>query len=103
LPFAILERPSFTPRDVLLLLVLGILCTAVAHSLFIAGLRGIRARTASMIACLEPVYGAVLAALFLQEVPAARTVAGGLVVLAVAFYATFHAGRADAGSKQVQG
>jgi drug/metabolite transporter (DMT)-like permease len=89
LPFAVLHWPSLTPRDVGLLLILGLLCTAVAHSLFIAGMRGVRTRTASMIACLEPVYGSVLAAALLGEVPALRTIAGGLVVVVVALYATF--------------
>jgi drug/metabolite transporter (DMT)-like permease len=95
LPFVVLERPTFTTRDVLLLLVLGVLCTAVAHSLFIAALHGLKARTASMITCLEPVYGTILAALFLDEVPSMRTVLGGVIVLAVAFRATVRAGRED--------
>jgi drug/metabolite transporter (DMT)-like permease len=93
LPFVVLRWPALTPRDVLLLAVLGVLCTAVAHALFIASLRGITARTASMIACLEPVYGTVLAALLLREIPPGRTVAGGLLVLAVAFAASLHAGK----------
>jgi drug/metabolite transporter (DMT)-like permease len=93
LPFVVPAWPAFTVRDVLLLAVLGVLCTAVAHSLFIAGLHGVRARTASMIACLEPVYGAALAAVVLGEIPTLRTLLGGTVVLGVAFYATLHAGR----------
>ena len=73
-------------------LVLGVLCTAAAHSLFIAGMRTITARTASMIACLELVYGPIFAAVLLGEVPSGRIVLGGLVVVGVAFYATFKAG-----------
>lgn len=88
LPFVIAEGPALTLRDVLMLAVLGILCTAVAHSLFIAGMHGISARTASMIACLEPVYGTLLAALLLHEIPTLRTVLGGILILGVAFYAT---------------
>jgi drug/metabolite transporter (DMT)-like permease len=91
LPLVLLRWPALTPRDVLLLGVLGVLCTAVAHALFIASLRGITARTASMIACLEPVYGTGLAALLLMEGPTDRTLAGGLLILAVAFVATFRA------------
>ncbi len=95
LPLAFSEGPEFDARDVLLLLVLGVFCTALAHSLFIAGLHGVRARTASMITCLEPVYGTVLAALLLDEVPTTRTLLGGAIILAVAFYATLQAGRGD--------
>ena len=94
LPFAVLKRPDLlTMRDILLLAILGVICTALAHALFIASLHGVRARTASMIACLEPVYGAALAALILGDIPTARTVVGGSVVLGVAFYATLRAGR----------
>jgi drug/metabolite transporter (DMT)-like permease len=88
LPFIFRQPPTLTSHDVLMLVVLGVFCTAVAHSLFIAGMRGVTARTASMIACLEPVYGTILAVVFLDEIPTLRTVLGGLLVLGVAFYAT---------------
>jgi drug/metabolite transporter (DMT)-like permease len=95
LPFVLGQWPHFTLRDVLLLGVLGVFCTAVAHSLFIAGMHAIPARTASMIACLEPVYGTILALLFLDEVPTWRTLLGGAIILAVAVYATLRAGRSS--------
>jgi len=41
-----------------------------------------------MIACLEPVYGPILAFLLLDERPAVRTFIGGAIILGVAFYAT---------------
>jgi drug/metabolite transporter (DMT)-like permease len=91
-PFVLPRWPALTASDVALFLILGILCTAVAHALFIAGMHGVKARTASMIACLEPIYGALFAALFFGEVPSARTTVGGLIVLAVAYYATVHGG-----------
>jgi len=88
LPFVVADWPALTLRDVQLLFVLGVLCTAVAHSLFIAGMHGISARTASMIACLEPAYGVLFAILFFHEIPPPRTVLGGILILGVAFYAT---------------
>jgi len=60
----------------------------VAHSLFIAGMHSISARTASTIACLEPVYGSFLAVLFLGEELALRTILGGILILGVALHAT---------------
>jgi drug/metabolite transporter (DMT)-like permease len=93
LPFAAAVWPEWTWRDAVWMLALGVVCTALSHSLFIAGLAGVRARTASMIACLEPVYGALLAALLLDEVPSPRTCVGGTLVLAVALYATARAAR----------
>jgi drug/metabolite transporter (DMT)-like permease len=101
-PFVLPQWPPLAARQVLLLVVLGVFCTAVAHALFITGLRGVRARTASMIACLEPVYGTALAALLLREVPSVRTTVGGLLVLGVAFYATVRPGGDEGAVKHAQ-
>lgn len=88
LPFVLTAVPTVTVADLLLLAVLGILCTAVAHSLFIAGMSRVSARTASTIACLEPVYGTLLAVLFLGDSLPLRTILGGIVILGVALHAT---------------
>jgi len=64
-----------------LLAVLGVVCTALSHALFIRGLTFVRAQLASIIACLEPVYGIVLAYLLLHEIPSLHTLAGGGVIL----------------------
>jgi drug/metabolite transporter (DMT)-like permease len=76
------------PRELGLLAVLGLGCTALAHTLFIASLRRVPAHAASVVAALEPVYGTVLALLLLGEVPAPRTVAGGTLIVAAALVAT---------------
>ena len=72
---------AVTTNAVLLVVVLGVLCTALAHTLFIASMVRLSAHTASVVAALEPVYGMALAALLLQEIPDARTCVGaGLIV-----------------------
>lgn len=81
LPFLFFLRPALSGRDILLLVILGTVCTAASHTLFIKGMRSIKAQTASIISSLEPVYGIVLALLFLDEVPSIRTVAGGCIIL----------------------
>lgn len=88
LPFYFLLRPTFTAQDVGLLLLLGVLFTAVAHVLFISGLATVKAQTASIIASLEPVYGIFMAALFLDEIPSTRTLLGGAIILATTLYAS---------------
>jgi drug/metabolite transporter (DMT)-like permease len=80
LPFLFFQPSSLTARDMLLLAFLGIVCTAGSHTLFIKGLRRVRAQTASIISTLEPVYGIVLAYLMLGEAPSSRTLGGGLVI-----------------------
>lgn len=75
---------AFGVREFALLALLGIAFTALAHGLFISSLRAVRARVASVVATLEPVYGITLALLILREVPAARTVVGGMIILSAA-------------------
>ena len=74
--------------DLLLLALLGVVFTALAHTLFIGGLRGVKAQTASLIASLEPVYGIIFAALLLGEVPSPRTLLGGAIILGVVLYSS---------------
>ena len=81
LPFLFVMRPSLSGRDILLLIILGTVCTAGSHTLFIKGMRDIKAQTASIISSLEPVYGIFFAFLFLNEIPSLRTIVGGSVIL----------------------
>ncbi len=75
-------------REIALLLILGLACTALAHTLFIASLRVATAHGASVIAALEPVYGIVLAAALLGEVPGMRIIMGGALIVGAAVVAT---------------
>jgi drug/metabolite transporter (DMT)-like permease len=91
LPFALLAGPRIGARDIGLLVLLGVLGTAAAHTLFIDGLRRVPARTASVISSLEPVYGIFLAFVFLKESPSLRTLSGGVLILAATIIATIRA------------
>lgn len=88
LPALWILRPVFSAGDVGLLIMLGIVFTAVSHSLFINGLKNVPARTASVIASLEPVYGIVAAIFVLQEFPAWREILGGAIILGATAYVT---------------
>ena len=70
------------------LLVLGIIFTGIAHTLFINSMKSLQAQTASLIASLEPVYGIALAWIVLNEIPTLKMLLGGALILGVAFYAT---------------
>lgn len=72
---------SVSGRQLGLLAILGIVCTALSHVLFIRGLTFVRAQLASIVACLEPVYGIALAYLLLHEIPSVHTLVGGAVIL----------------------
>jgi drug/metabolite transporter (DMT)-like permease len=84
-----LSSLALSTGDIGLLLILGVLCTAVAHTLFIESLAVLRTQTASVISALEPVYGIVLAALLLGEVPNLRTLLGGGLVIGTTVWASW--------------
>jgi drug/metabolite transporter (DMT)-like permease len=82
-----------TPRDLGFILVLGVVCTALAHTLFIRSLRTLSAHTASVVTTLEPVYGIALAAVLLAEIPNAATLIGGAIIVGATLWATLSAPR----------
>lgn len=88
LPWVAVAAPVIGSRDLTLLVLLGVVFTGISHSLFIQGLATVRAQTASIIACMEPVYGILAAAVILGEIPSARVLTGGAVILACAGYAS---------------
>jgi len=88
LPFLFLAAPVFRLNDILLLSILGVIFTGLAHTLFIKGLASVKAQKASIIASLEPVYGIIAAILLLGAIPTLRVVLGGVIILGAAFYAT---------------
>jgi drug/metabolite transporter (DMT)-like permease len=94
LPFYFVFQPHLQTDEIFLLVILGIFCTAGSHSLFIKGMRYVPAQTAAIISSLEPVYGIVLALIFLKEIPSPRTILGGIIILATILIVTLK-GRTD--------
>lgn len=88
LPFVVSSIPMFSTQNILLLALLGIVFTAVPHSLFIKGMSHIKAQRASIISSLAPVYGIIFAMLLFSEIPSLRTIVGGTIILIAAFIAT---------------
>jgi len=86
LPVISLTKGSFTLPHVGMLMILGVICTAIAHSFFINGLRSVKVRSASIIVGLEPVYGIVIAMLFLHEIPSWKEICGGIAILSAATF-----------------
>lgn len=75
---------SLSAQSLLILVALGVFCTALAHTLFIAGLRDITAQLASVMAALEPVWGIFFGWMLLAEAPTARTLIGGALIVGAA-------------------
>ncbi len=91
LPFVLSRGEPMTRAAWIQVVVLGIAFTALPQTLFTSSMRHLTARTVSVIATLLPIYGAMLAAMFLNEIPAPRTVLGGGIIIAAVFLDTWRA------------
>ena len=63
------------------LIVLGVVFTALAHSLYVHSMKRLKAQQASIVISLEPVYGILFAALLLSELPEIKTLYGGVLIV----------------------
>ncbi|MEM6763997.1 MAG: DMT family transporter [Bacteroidota bacterium] len=89
IPFSVQHpMPQAFPQLGLLVL-LGVLFTAVAHSLFIFSLKELRTQLVSITACMEPVYGGLAALLFLGERPEPMILLGGSLIIGATLLASF--------------
>ena len=93
LPFSFEVIPEITPFQWGQLLVLGVFFTAVPHTLFAFSLLNLKAKTVSLVACVQVVYATIFAALLLSEWPQMMTIIGGLIVVSAAMYESYTAGR----------
>lgn len=80
------ETISIDDRQWGLLILLGVVFTALPHTLFAYGLLHLKAKTAGLIACVQVLYAAVFAALLLGEWLSLNVVIGGLIVVSAAMY-----------------
>ncbi len=71
-----------------MLILLGCLSTAMAHTFLSMSLKRLSAKTVGLISCNTPVFGALIAWLVLDETPSTMVYIGGAVILAVAAWET---------------
>ncbi|OUS30254.1 EamA family transporter [Gammaproteobacteria bacterium 45_16_T64] len=91
LPFISLPSKEIPIADWVLLFALGTFFTALPHTLFTDSLKYLKAKTVSLIASLQPLYGALFALWILGEQPSISTVVGGLIILSAATYESYSA------------
>ena len=87
-PWHTIEPNQITQNVWWLVLLLGVVFTAIPHALFTAALRHLSAKTISLVSCLQPFYGAILALIFLGETLDIKTAIGGILVVATAIFET---------------
>ena len=80
-PFLFLMNVTAIPSQIPYLLVLAVITTAVGHTLFVKSLNFFEVSTASIISSLQPIFGIILAYVFLNEIPSVNVYAGGFIIL----------------------
>lgn len=66
------------------LIFLGLVTTSVGHTLFLNSFRHFTITTASIISGMQPIYGIIIAIIFLNEIPSWRSwIGGGLILMTV--------------------
>lgn len=84
LPLGLGGMFALSGDSLLWLAVLGIMCTALSHFLFVHSLRSITARSAGLIIALEPVYAIAFAMILFNEQPTLRMALGAVLIIAAA-------------------
>ena len=67
------------------LLLIALLTTAIGHSLMVHSLKFFSASATTIISSIQPIFGIILAFLFVNEIPTMNTVWGGLLILSTVF------------------
>lgn len=91
LPALLFSRTTWSLPNFAGIAAIGLICTAIAHSLYVAAQRHVKAQTAGIISGMETVYGILFALLFLGEIPGPRELIGGAVILGVAVFSSLSA------------
>ena len=81
LPFILKISAQPSASDLAMLLFLGIITTALAHTLFITGLETLPAQLVGICSSLETVYGIIFALLLLGEIPTIREIIGAVIIV----------------------
>ncbi|CAN0269528.1 unnamed protein product, partial [Chrysoparadoxa australica] len=104
---AILMLPALfftTPKEILGqgegILALGVLTTAIGHSLFLMTFKHFSITTVSILSSVQPIYGILIGALFLNEIPKATTLFGGALILSSVVIESFRASKKQQVSSQ---
>jgi len=88
LPLILLYPITISYQQLSVLIILGVVFTAIAHTLFNHSLKVVKAQTASIAVSLEPIYGSVAAYFLLDEKITLLMAIGGAIVIFTNVWAT---------------
>lgn len=67
--------------DWLKLVGLSLITTAIGHSMFVGVFKNFNITTVSIMSSIGPIYGIIFGLLFLNEIPASKTIIGGVLII----------------------
>lgn len=80
-PFFLSNELVQVPDQLPWIVMLALLTTAIGHTLFLNCFKYFSITTISILSSIQPIYGIILGAIFLKEVPNLTTVFGGVLIL----------------------
>ncbi|WP_294581723.1 DMT family transporter [uncultured Thomasclavelia sp.] len=88
LPAFFIVKSSISSIDLIAIIFMGIVCTAIAHTIYINSLKKVKVQTAGIISGMESIYSIIFAFILLHETLNTKVLLGGLVILMTSLYAS---------------
>ena len=63
------------------LIILALVTTSIGHTLFVMSFKNFSVSTASIMSSVQPIYGILFGMFFLGEIPASKTIIGGILII----------------------
>lgn len=87
-PAFFLIQVQWTAQNIVGIATIGLICTALAHSMYVTAQKNVKAQIAGIVSGMETVYSILFAFLFLKEVPSLQELIGGSIILGAAIIST---------------
>lgn len=81
IPSIVLFETSAIETQFPYVILLALLTTAIGHTMFVNSLKYFKVSTASIIGSTQPIFGIIIAFLFLKEIPTWNTFIGGTLII----------------------
>ncbi|MFK7772961.1 MAG: DMT family transporter [Saprospiraceae bacterium] len=88
-PVLFFYEEKITTDQLPFILFLGLVTTAIGHTLFLNSFRHFSVSTASILSGMQPIYGILIAVIFLSEIPAWRNWIGGFLIISTVILESF--------------
>ena len=93
IPVFFIFEGSPTNNDWFGLAALALFTTAIGHTLFVLSMKHFSIGTISIISSVQPIYGILFGMLFLGEIPASKTIIGGILILSTVVIESYYSNK----------